>query len=120
MKLTALLLAILPTLIAAECFTGGELWDRSLGPPAVNRACRALAGDYRRDESKVEKLGQRNGQCYVFELTRIRGGSDANLRRITENECKGGMNKELFGCDRGGKSSYTNWTYKADPNKGPC
>ncbi|KAL9016777.1 MAG: hypothetical protein Q9185_005907, partial [Variospora sp. 1 TL-2023] len=112
MKLTALLLAFLPTLITAGCYTTGESWDRSLGPPAVNAACKKLAGDYRGDQSKVQRLPQQNGQCYVFELKRIPSGSDAELLSITKDDCKDGMNKELFGCDRGGKSSYTNWTYK--------
>ncbi|KAL8974166.1 MAG: hypothetical protein Q9197_001587 [Variospora fuerteventurae] len=111
MKLTALLLAFLPTLITAGCYTTGESWDRSLGPRAVDAACKELAGDYRGDQSKVQRLPQQNGQCYIFELKRIPSGSDAELLSITEDDCKDGMNKELFGCDRGGKSSYTNWTY---------
>ncbi|KAL8861912.1 MAG: hypothetical protein Q9178_001781 [Gyalolechia marmorata] len=120
MKPAALLLAFLPTLITAECFESGEFWDRRLAPPAINKACKELALDYSRDQSEVRKFPQENGQCYVFELRRIASGSNSALRSITEDECIGGMNRELFGCDRGGKSSYTNWMYKADPNKGPC
>ncbi|KAL8921766.1 MAG: hypothetical protein Q9172_003849 [Xanthocarpia lactea] len=116
MKLAALLLAFLPALITAKCFTTGESWNRQLAPSAVDRACKDLAVDYRRGETKVKKLEQQNGQCYVFELQR-RGGNKA---RITEDECKGGMNREVAGCPRGGSSSDTNFMYKAQPNKQPC
>ncbi|KAI4253316.1 MAG: hypothetical protein L6R42_007627, partial [Xanthoria sp. 1 TBL-2021] len=111
MKLTALLLAFLPTLIAAECYKSGESWDRELGRAAVERACNQLAGDYRRGEFGVKKFAQNNGQCYVFELKRLRESGGGELRTITKDECKGGMNRELYGCGQGGTSSYTNWMY---------
>ncbi len=108
MKLTALLLAFLPTLIIAKCFTTGETWDRQLAPSAINRACKELAGDLRRGQTKVKKNEPKKGQCYVFEVEHIGG---AGSRRITEDECRRGMNRELSGCDRGGKTSYTDLTY---------
>ncbi|KAL8909229.1 MAG: hypothetical protein Q9171_005147 [Xanthocarpia ochracea] len=120
MKPAALLLAFLPTLITADCFTGGEVWDSELAPSAIDTACKDLAREYRRGESRDIKLNQENGQCYVFELQRIRGGSNAASITITEDECIGWMNREFAGCDRGGSSSYTDWMFKADPNRGPC
>ncbi|KAL8772557.1 MAG: hypothetical protein Q9209_002218 [Squamulea sp. 1 TL-2023] len=120
MKLTALLLGFLPALISAECYSGGESWDRTLATSAVDTACKEFAGDYHLNESKQKTIDVFNGQCYSFVLQRITGGDGDVLREITEDECKNGMNHEVNGCEHGGHSSYTDWSYKADPNKGPC
>ncbi|KAL8729509.1 MAG: hypothetical protein Q9166_004681 [cf. Caloplaca sp. 2 TL-2023] len=111
MKLTALPLAFLPTLISAACYNSGESWNRDLAPSAVDNACKNLAGNYNLNESKVKKIEIKD-QCYVFVLQRTSDGDDAVLRKITKAECKKGMNRELFGCEHGGASSYKNWIYK--------
>ncbi|KAL9591445.1 MAG: hypothetical protein Q9179_007715, partial [Wetmoreana sp. 5 TL-2023] len=111
MKLTPLLLTLLPALISAKCYGSGESWDRNLAPPAVDTACKELIGNYHINESHEKKIEVKNGQCYVFVLQRTKEGDDASLRKITKAECKRGMNRELFGCDHGGTSTYKNWIY---------
>ena len=111
MKPTTFLFGMLPSLAAGTCFNSGEAWDRNLAPPALDQACNALVGSYGHNQQRVRDINISNGQCYHFVLRRLGGGDGGEFRGITFGECKDGMNKELFGCTRGGRSSYTNWEY---------
>lgn len=49
---------------------------------------------------------------YWFTIKHISDGD----RDLSAGECYGGLQKEIGGCEHGGKSSYTNWRYDAKPS----
>ena len=115
MKIITVVLTVLPPFAACGCYTSGEEWDRDLAPPALEEACNQLAGDYKFPGEKTADIPIDNGKMiYTFKLTGLRKlDSDlAPVRHIDAEECREGMNKELFGCKQGGKSEYTNWRYR--------
>lgn len=114
MRCTKLLSALsIASYAAAECFESGLDWDdQDAAAAIVLAACRqTLSGTYG-PESTFN--GQR-GSC----VNTSNGKIDMIIRHITEGdrdlteaECYDGLQKEVYGCGKGGETSYDNWAYK--------
>jgi hypothetical protein len=58
--------------------------------------------------SDEAKRSCRNIGSHKVDFTVKRIGSEQVL---TQNACVDGLQKEINGCDNGGKTAYTNWEY---------
>lgn len=95
----------------ARCFGEGETWgssaNRARATSFLNEVCSELQGSY---GAGITKSACRNGNDNIrfnYAVKHISGGG----RDLGVNECIDGLNKEITGCDRGGRTSYTNWEY---------
>lgn len=68
------LVSVLPALVGAKCYTGGEKWDRRQAIGEVDRACKELAGNYLGGRAKVSNIDVAGPKCYHFVLRRKLGG----------------------------------------------
>ncbi|KAI4207641.1 MAG: hypothetical protein LQ346_000448 [Caloplaca aetnensis] len=110
------LVTVLPAIVSGTCYGSGLEWDREKAINAVDKACKALVGNYPGGQAKVSNINVKPGNCYHFVLRRL-GGTN---KSIALGECKSGMLHEVTGCQRGGSTGYDNWAYIADPNQGVC
>lgn len=51
-----------------------------------------------------------NGKVWDFTIKRVSGGDE--YMWLSLDDCVDGLFKEIRGCERGGKTTYTNWEYK--------
>ncbi|KAI6082504.1 hypothetical protein F4821DRAFT_263810 [Hypoxylon rubiginosum] len=106
--------------VSAGCYTGGEdghMGSGLLGQNDIDLACAYLAGDYSgHEEERYTCVRDSKGIRWDFALKKISDG----YRKAGKSECEDGMKKEALSCQYGGKTSYTNWEYKADPQSGRC
>ncbi|KAI9798501.1 MAG: hypothetical protein M1833_004768 [Piccolia ochrophora] len=105
----------------ADCFESGAYPSQQSKDSAkrkVPKFCaRRLVGDYAAGQARTHCLSDGVDFRWDF-LTQLR--PDVQDRPLPLDECISGLTKEIDGCDRGGDSTYDNWHYKADINKGPC
>ncbi|KAH6856156.1 hypothetical protein B0I37DRAFT_402759 [Chaetomium sp. MPI-CAGE-AT-0009] len=128
----------------AECYRSGIDWyNKNEALTIARAACQlTLSGTYGPDGTYNAQRGAcantPNGKIDLI----VEHISEGN-RYIGVDECYDGLQKEINGCSKGGKSSYTNWFYKyntpfpsphfsylvanpsfpltrADPNEGSC
>ncbi|KAI1073923.1 hypothetical protein F5B20DRAFT_596843 [Whalleya microplaca] len=86
----------------------------------ADKVCPELNGTY----TAAGTVGGYKGNCVdwnnkqiQFQIWHIQEGE----RILSTDECTKGLKAEIKGCrESGGRSRYTNWEYKADPNQGPC
>jgi hypothetical protein len=102
--------ALIPA-ASAGCFKSGTTWGSSVNRAAASSyldgVCNELQGSY---GSGVIKSRCRNGAENIrfnYAVKHISAGT-INLGK---EECIDGLNKEITGCDKGGRSGYTNWEY---------
>ncbi|KAK0710733.1 hypothetical protein B0H67DRAFT_646166 [Lasiosphaeris hirsuta] len=108
----------------AECFDSGVDWDdKTFALNSALSTCHMqLTGTYGPESSfSGQKASCANGKPgsnikYDFIIKHIKGGEKA----LGPGECFEDLRKEIEGCKKGGRSSYENWQYKADPNEGSC
>lgn len=114
MQLTNLFnLATLAAFVAADCNGSGADWyDKDEAASIADSACDLQLGGTYGPESTYN--GQK-GSCFNtpngkidFLITHITEGE----RLLPRDECYDGLQKEIYGCDKGGETSYTNWRYK--------
>lgn len=101
------LVTVLPAIVSGTCYGSGLEWDREKAINAVDKACKALVGNYPGGQAKVSNINVKPGNCYHFVLRRL-GGTN---KSIALGECKSGMLHEVTGCQRGGSTGYDNWAY---------
>ncbi|KAI0126198.1 hypothetical protein BJ170DRAFT_685433 [Xylariales sp. AK1849] len=107
----------------AGCY-GGEKWggEANYAKAAVDNYC-----DPEQHESFTEKSfysGQTRAYCYPlsgskkadFSVT-WQGSGDLTL---AQSDCVMRLKNEIDGCDRGGSTTTSDWTFTADPNDGTC
>jgi hypothetical protein len=120
-----------------ECYMHGVYWGASRETAAIlaQQACNDLFSDreYHRNEasSGCYTLDDRRSVMFMVKLM------TSPIRMLGYDECFDGLSKEVYGCDKGGISSYANWVYqyvcsnarvysgntnlsRADPNDGSC
>jgi hypothetical protein len=102
--------ALLPA-TSAGCFSTGTTWgssaNRAQATSDLDGVCNELQGNY---GASVVKSRCRNGQegiRFNFAVKHISGGT----RFLGVRECIDGLNKEITGCDKGGRTGYDNWEY---------
>lgn len=125
-------------ILKRNCYGSGEAWGSDLNT-ALDKAkdfCNVKPSDF--------NPGQGFSRCYNLSNTkRVNfnlGLVTSKRRHIGFDECYDGMQKEINGCNKGGRTTYTNWRYKyvgrrdswivimqlnllpsrADPNQGTC
>ncbi|KAK2774009.1 hypothetical protein FQN53_003873 [Emmonsiellopsis sp. PD_33] len=98
------------TIDKRDCYDTGERWgsQRNYAYNYASQAClNAFQGQY--------APGDRRALCYNLDSTKKVDFSleliSDNPRYIDAEECYDGLMKEIHGCDRGGKTSYSNWKY---------
>ncbi|KAI9147021.1 hypothetical protein HJFPF1_13052 [Paramyrothecium foliicola] len=98
---------------SAECYGSGADWyDRDNAALAANAACgQQLGGTYGPESTfngqKAACVNTVNGKI-DFIITHISEGE----MLLPQDECYDGLQKEIYGCGKGGETSYTNWRYK--------
>ncbi|KAL2206784.1 hypothetical protein CC79DRAFT_1349646 [Sarocladium strictum] len=105
-----------------KCFHTGESFgsSREAALDAAEYACTSdLIGTYSKRETRVRCYGIGNGKSVKLTVG-LTGKNAPATRRIQFNECVDGLHKEIQNCGRGGDTTYGNWRYRADPNKGGC
>ncbi|EXM17054.1 hypothetical protein RAB80_009062 [Fusarium oxysporum f. sp. vasinfectum] len=107
MKLLNIVLALVPLVVVSEtaCHQSGESWgsmkDSVLQESQKKTPCIFVPG---------------SGKHADFEVKRLTGGSTT----LSEYDCYYYLNREITGCDKGGRRAYDNWEFSADPNAGAC
>ncbi|KAF5005136.1 hypothetical protein FDECE_8393 [Fusarium decemcellulare] len=135
MKFTTIFsLATAVITVNAKCYGSGEEFnDKAAAYEWANKLCYGykytqdgieytvgpkLAGTYGAQSTvsgSKSNCVDSHGQKLEFFIDHIKGGE----RVLEGDECYDGLQKEI-GCKHGGKSEYTNWKYKVDPNAGTC
>ncbi|KAI9894602.1 MAG: hypothetical protein M1814_001957 [Vezdaea aestivalis] len=101
---------------SATCFKSGETWGGSAGKDSAFTHARklcdnSLKGNYAHGETRVKCVKGYQGTTYKYTIHL----KSNNARDLGLDECLSGLGKEISGCDRGGKTAYTNWEYTSDP-----
>ncbi|KAJ3541994.1 hypothetical protein NM208_g4331 [Fusarium decemcellulare] len=114
---------IVKTIRARDCYSGGNTWAEAK-PYVLYEAkafCMAYLGNIVYNGRETRKV------CFDIPLQTISQHAELEINRLGDSarwidwkECFDGLQKEINGCDHGGKSRYTNWQYRADPNANPC
>ena len=108
--------ATLGAFVAADCYGSGADWyDKDEAASIANSACNLqLGGTYGPESTyngqKASCFNTPNGKIDLV-VTHI---SEGELL-LPQDECYDGLQKEIYGCSKGGESSYTNWRYKYAP-----
>ncbi|KAK3356680.1 hypothetical protein B0T25DRAFT_603195 [Lasiosphaeria hispida] len=106
----------------AECYkTGFDWYDKNSALNIAYAACHlTLSGTYGPESSfsgqRVSCANSGQGAKVDMIIKHIKGGN----RDLGPGECFDGLRKQIEDCGKGGKSTYENWEYKADPNEGNC
>ncbi|KAK4119504.1 hypothetical protein N657DRAFT_693721 [Parathielavia appendiculata] len=121
MQLSSILVS--PFLLAglsAVCHRSGEYW------PANTEDLKRQIHDWLRD------TGGLKGSYYAGELKSVciaissSAHADLEIQRLgsrgvlTKDECSEYLRREIDACPQGGRRTYDNWVFSADPNAGPC
>ncbi|KAL8905873.1 MAG: hypothetical protein Q9171_006502 [Xanthocarpia ochracea] len=101
----------------AGCYSGGQSGGKSeFAQGKIEDICdRKLLGDYLPRQPRTACLTE-NDFSWHFEIKLISGED----RKLPLEECISGLTKEITGCEFGGSSTYDNWEYTSDPNRGTC
>ena len=109
-KMVLLLVSSLLTLASAGCFTSGADW----GPNNKNEAirdlqsvCDRLNGPYRGGQTKSACRNGNGGIRFNFTVKKFTSGE----RTLAKANCVEKLRREIDGCDKGGKSSYTDFEF---------
>jgi hypothetical protein len=104
---------------AATCFpANGATWAQAGGKVAatnsLSNVCEKLKGPYKKNQERSTCVSKREGTRFDFIIKNISG--DRN-RRLTVEECKTGLFKEVDNCATGGHTKRDDWefTYVFDP-----
>ncbi|KAM7194169.1 hypothetical protein V8F20_008089 [Naviculisporaceae sp. PSN 640] len=103
-----------------DCFNdNGENWgsEYNFAVDLANRFCNEVQGNFRVGEVKYRCYNLNNKKKVDFSL-KYKGLN--TFRTIKQAECFNGIHKEIHGCKHGGRTSYANWEYTADPNAAQC
>ncbi|EFP84797.2 hypothetical protein PGTUg99_013082 [Puccinia graminis f. sp. tritici] len=115
-----LVLSLVISLVSAGCFTSGQTWGSSLNKQKasafLDEVCRELAGNYDASASRSSCKDGNDNIRFNFNILHTSGGS----RSISSEECINGLNKEITGCNQGGRTNDGNWEFTSDPNTGSC
>ncbi|KAM6507032.1 hypothetical protein FALCPG4_018422 [Fusarium falciforme] len=105
----------------AACHNSGATWGGNI--PQVqnilrNEVCRSdrLAGSFSAGQKKTRCVQIGNGLHVDFEVKRVA----KSAATLTNGDCYFYLNTEVEGCSKGGRRTYDNWEFSADPNSGPC
>ncbi|KAH7259414.1 uncharacterized protein BKA55DRAFT_687713 [Fusarium redolens] len=123
MQLLNIVLALVPLVAVSEaaCHQSGESWGSMKDSVLyqLRDACRAsvLSGSYGQGQKKTHCIFvPGSGKHADLEVKRLTGGSTS----LSEYDCYYYLNREITGCDKGGRRAYDNWEFSADPNAGAC
>ncbi|EXA31744.1 hypothetical protein FOQG_16203 [Fusarium oxysporum f. sp. raphani 54005] len=115
MQLLNIVLALVPLVAVSEaaCHQSGESW----GSMKDSVLASVLSGSYGQGQKKTHCIFvPGSGKHADFEVKRLTGGSTT----LSEYDCYYYLNREITGCDKGGRRAYDNWEFSADPNAGAC
>lgn len=103
---SAVLLVSAVSLVQAGCFTSGERWDNT--NPAISAiysVCNGNLGDHDYNPGELRSACVNfDGHHGYFSVQMLDGPGTANLPQGT---CVDLLQREVTGCDRGGRSAYT-------------
>ncbi|KAF1969410.1 hypothetical protein BU23DRAFT_601608 [Bimuria novae-zelandiae CBS 107.79] len=105
-----------------KCFKTGAKWGHPkqlYGKAAVFACYNKLSGTYKRGQVYRVCGPVSNSMSVEFKLG-LTGKNAPKTRYISGGECLSGMSSEINSCSRGGQTTYGNWYYRVDPNKGGC
>ncbi|KAK9770749.1 hypothetical protein AB5N19_14109 [Seiridium cardinale] len=118
MQFSNIVLAALISYASAGCNSGGNEWGSEAAALAKQACDNLLSGDYGPSNTYnglKSTCFNHNNEKYEFQIWHIKDG----YRNLSPAECLDGLTKET-NCKHGGKTSYSNWKYRADPNAGAC
>ena len=106
-------LSLVPVLVQAGCFTGGERWgtDKFEAFNAAAKFCMNKGADTYVPGGFWTTCHTLTSGKHVTFVTKLRTDVQSDTKDLTLGECYDGLSKEINLCDHGGSTSYTNWEY---------
>ncbi|KAF2875937.1 hypothetical protein BDV95DRAFT_665298 [Massariosphaeria phaeospora] len=109
----------------AGCFgsgTSAQYWgtqaDMDGAAAMVDSICNpgGIAGTFTPGQVKPYCKAVTDSTSFSF-TTEWHGDADETLQ---DADCKERLKKEIYGCEGGGSSTYSNWRFTSDPNRAGC
>lgn len=94
-----------------NCWGSGDTWGDRVGEMQVQlreKLCTSggIAGFFNRDQSKYACIALKDGVHADFE---VRRKGDATT--LSDADCYTYLNREVEGCEKGGRREYPNWIF---------